>query len=418
MNGTATVAGKAELGPAKFVAAMTALPNIALPDTALARLFTLPDTRAALEIFGGCRLQGASDAALASCREAHLVAALWYGTVRPGAVAAVAAISQYATLASAACGTLNDLLSKEDTNAAIAQQAVALIESLKAPALAQSQTWANLAQQMIGIEDRLQVVIPQILTLDQQHNLWDLDPYESQGLMEKMLKESTSAICQQLQGAWGAFSDDAAAIANTLSQDVEAAPAVIAQLGVQEAENAWTQVAANAMRTLPANPMFSSQLVTTQVGWFRLEDSNDMNLDLGLQAGPGNSVGLGPGAGADVQMERLVGDQCGYFKLKLINTGKYLAGSGSNTLVQSDWSDADSQKWRPFLAGQHRLGKGLVEGYFLIQRTTGLFASANSATVVPPVLTGGKLVGLVQQAGAGQPGGLAVFQIPSLPYGS
>lgn len=390
-------------------------------DAALSRLFTLPDTRAAIDVFGG-RMRNTGDATLASCREAHLVGAHWFGHLRPAAVAAVNALRQYATGASATCGTLEELLSKEDTDEGARQQAVALIESLKAPALEQSQTWAALALEMSDLQARLQVVIPQIVKLDQQYNFWNLDEYESQGPMERALAGSLSTTFLQLQGAWGSFSDDAAAVATVLTQDVEQAPSLIATLGLEEAQHAWTQLGADAMQSLPMNPLLKSQSFATAVGWFKLEvsDVGNLEIDMGLQPGPSNSVGLGPQAGAAVQMERLPSDQYGYFRLRLIGTGLYLTGTDANTLIQSAWADADSQKWRPLSAVLlQALGQGVVDGFYLIQRTTGLFAAAASAPAsfpTSPQPAGGQLIGLVQQSGMPPMYGMRVFQIPNLPY--
>jgi hypothetical protein len=222
-----------------------------------------------------------------------------------------------------------------------------------------------------------------------------------------------------MEGAWTAFGADAAAVATALKRDVEGLSGFIAQLGLDEAQGEWQDLATKAGRTLPPiRPAVAP--VTTQLGWMRVEvsDSNDQHLDYRLQTGAGESVVFTKDSGQLVVIERLPGEQCGYFRVRFTTTNRYLTGSRSGALVQAEWTDADSQKWRGLLINQFGFYGGTISGYCLIQRTLGLYACVDAPNQFSlATSTGDAALSLSQKAVLPAPRGLAVFQATVEPFG-
>jgi hypothetical protein len=406
------------LGPARLTAVVTALPPVGAPDGVLGRLFDLPDTQAGVNMYR--RLAGwGSDAALVRCCvAAHQMAARWFGTARPQAIAAIEALQRYAALASASCGTLRTLLANADTDPKARQQSVAIIEELRSRAVEESQTWAALGVLVGQLSSQMQIVVPQIVRFDQQYNIWDVDPYETQGQIDQAM---LTHVFQELEGAWAAFGADAANVATALGHDVEDLPDFIAQLGLDEAQGEWQDLATHAGRTLPSSPARTP--AATQLGWVCVEvsDSGDRYLDYRLQAGSGDPVAFGKDSGQSVVFERLSGDQCGYFRIRFTTTNRYLTGSSSGALVQADWADAEHQKWRPQQINQFSLNACTISGFCLIQHTTGLLAcvdAPNPDRFSPITRAGDAAMSLSQRAALPTPPGLSVFQATVEPFGS
>lgn len=422
------------LGAQAVASAVRSFGSVGGADGPISRLFVLPDSLGALVMtyypdtglpsFEGDGLSAGD--IVNACRVGHQAGARWFGGLRPRTVAARHDVGQYASDAAATCRALAASLHQQAGDAAAGQDAQRQLNGLQARARQLAADCGALAADMGALSNQIDAIVARVVAVDQQINLWRTPDETEQRKLEEGIAHGVCSALQSLEGAWGALADDLQAAAVIIVQDIERAPQAIVDLGFAEAAVQWQQLAAEVAAMGDAG-LGDQGFAPRSLGWRRAEvsDADDLYLRFDMQVAPDGGVGMGPTGASPVTTERLTGDQAGYVRIRFDSTGKYLSAEGGSLsagarLRASDWVDGDYQKWRPIRANQASVrvqgatNVVTISGWFLVQRSSGLLATAQPQQRLSLAPATGSLIPLLQTTADGHGGdnlGFAVFQI-------